>query len=274
MTSGHTEPGSEPGWRIIEAAVRSARGHLGDALLSAYAIGSLAHGGFREWVSDVDLALLTDDRTGLGMADVVEQVASNLAGRGELGGRLSVFHAPWVSFGEPPAEARFPPIDRYDLVHYGVLIDGTDLRRRYARAPAPREIREQAVDSALRRLTRPRLERDVDDLVTGRVTVRGATKLVLWPVRLEHVCDTGAATGNAEAVAHYARRTEARHGALVREALGWRERGVIADPTRALSRIRVEIADLHAEIFERLGEDGELPRQIEIRERAHELGGE
>src|ERR1700753_2960027 len=111
------------GWEVIDAAVAAAEERLGARLLSAYAIGSLSHGGFAPAVSDVDLALLTGEPVD-DMASIVEEVQDEWAGRGKLGPRLSVFHAPWGEFSDPPAGARFPPIDRFDLVRYGILVGG------------------------------------------------------------------------------------------------------------------------------------------------------
>lgn len=41
---------------VLADAVAAYRVVLGDRLVAAYALGSLAHGGFSELVSDVDLA--------------------------------------------------------------------------------------------------------------------------------------------------------------------------------------------------------------------------
>jgi hypothetical protein len=269
------EPGSEEGWLVIDAAVRSARDRLGDGLLSAYAIGSLAHGGFSPAVSDVDLALLTDD--GVVVARDVREISARVVADVRAGGlaladRLSIFHSPWAAFRDPPAEARFPPIDRYDLVHFGILVDGTDHRPTYAVAPTADEIREQAVAWALGRVTPTQLAADLCQLEDGGVTVHDATKLVLWPVRLQHVCDTAEASGNAAAVDHYLELPGARHRSLVRDALAWRDLSVVQDPGAVLRRIAGEIHDLHAEVFGRLGDRPDLPRRDELARRSQELG--
>jgi predicted nucleotidyltransferase len=266
------EPGTEDGWAVIDAAVAAARTRLGDGLLSAYAIGSLAHGGFAVAVSDVDLALLTDERADRDTRAVVAAIAADVAARElALSGRLSVFHAPWVRFTDPPDDARFPPIDRYDLVRYGVLVDGEDLRDRYAAAPGADEIRAQAVASALGRVTAQRLAAEMRQLADDGVTVHDATKMVLWPVRLQHVCDTGAATGNRASVEHYLALPDARHRALVADALSWRELPAIPDPGAALRRITDEIRDLHAETFLRLSDRPDVPRHGELAARGQQI---
>jgi hypothetical protein len=266
------EPGTEEGWRVIDAAVRSAQSRLGDDLLSAYAIGSLAHGGFRPAVSDVDLALLTDDRPARNMVQIAAAVTADVCGSAhQLGGRLSVFHAPWTAFGDPPPDARFPPIDRYDLVRYGILVHGVDLRATHATLPTADAVREHAVDSALRRVTPALLAEDLEQLAAGDITVHDATKLVLWPVRLQHVCDSGQATGNADAVAHYRQLPDAHHRSLAQDALGWRDLPALPNPLDALERITEEIEDLHAEVFQRLGNQPSIPRHRELAERSRQL---
>jgi predicted nucleotidyltransferase len=267
-----TEDRERAGWEVIDAAVAAAEERLGDRLLSAYAIGSLAHGGFAPAVSDVDLALLTRAPVDE-MAAVIEEVQAEVAGRLELGARLSVFHAPWDEFDDPPEGARFPPIDRFDLVRYGILVAGTDLRDEQATLPGAEEIRGQAVDSALRRVTPEQLGADLEQLAAGGVSVHDATKAVLWPIRLQHVCDVGEATGNADAVAHYLSLPDARHGALAQDALGWRDLDAVPDPDEALGRVETEIRDLHVEVFGRLGARPDVPRRDEPIERADLLSG-
>ena len=44
------------GERVLADAVEAYRVALGGRLVAAYALGSLAHGGFSELVSDIDLA--------------------------------------------------------------------------------------------------------------------------------------------------------------------------------------------------------------------------
>jgi hypothetical protein len=259
-----------PGWDVIEAAVVAAEERLGDRLASAYAIGSLAHGGFAPAVSDVDLALLTGEPVDE-IADVVEEIQDEVAGTWELGARLSVVHAPWAEFGDPPEGARFPPIDRFDLVRYGILVGGTDLRGAHATLPGAEEIRGHAVESALRRVTPERLDADLDQLAAGGVSVPDATKAALWPIRLQHVCDIGQATGNADAVAHYVALPDAGHSALAQDALAWRDLSAIPDPEDALARIDGEIRDLHVKVFRRLGTRTEIPRRDDLIERADQL---
>ncbi len=270
MDTVSKEDRERPGWDVIDAAVAAAEERLEDRLASAYAIGSLAHGGFAPAVSDVDLALLTGGPVE-DMTAIVEEIQDEVAGTWELGSRLSIFHAPWAEFDDPPEGARFPPIDRFDLVRYGVLVGGSDLRGAYATLPGAGEIRAHAIESALRRVTPEQLDADLGQLAADGVNVRYATKAVLWPIRLQHVCDIGQVAGNADAVAHYVSLPDAAHGELAQDALGWRDRRAVPEPDVALARIDAEVRDLHVEVFRRLGARAEIPRRDELIARADQL---
>ncbi|MBS1845232.1 MAG: hypothetical protein JST53_12520, partial [Actinobacteria bacterium] len=139
------EPGTEAGWRVIDAAVDAARRSLGDALVSAYAIGSLGHGGFSAAASDVDLALLTSDSTeGPPDVEVIEGEVELALPESPVAERLSVFHVPWSQFASPPTGSRFPAIDRRDLMQSGVLVFGEDLRDDHGVEPPAEEILDHA----------------------------------------------------------------------------------------------------------------------------------
>jgi predicted nucleotidyltransferase len=262
-------PGTEGGWAVIDAGVRSAGRALGDALVSAYAIGSLAHGGFSAASSDVDLALLTSD-----MADgdmPVEQISREVERElpGPLSERLSVFHVSWSRFASPPPAARFPSIDRLDLMRSGILVLGEDLRGRFGIEPAPDEVPEQAVSAALARHDPARLRAEIATLTPTTIDGRTASKLILWPVRPLHTADTVEAAGNDDAVAHYREGTPApRHLPLVEAALSWRGRDGIPEPEPAPAALRSEAIPLYAEIYGRLTRNGDLPHTEAIAARA------
>ncbi len=259
---------------MIDAAVASARRRLGTELVSAYAIGSLAHGGFSVAASDVDLALLTSGDADSQNAEVVMSICGDVrtAVGGELSERLSIFHVPWRLFGAPPRGSRFPAIDRQDLVRSGVPVHGEDLRTQFAALPAEEEILEQAIGSALQRHTPQSLSAEISRLSPTAVDVRGASKLVLWPIRLLHVAETAAATGNDDAVKHYAGIAGAAHLRLARLALQWRRAGEVADPATAHAALTADLFALHHEIFKRLSQHPRLPHTSELAVRASEFG--
>jgi hypothetical protein len=256
---------------VIDAAVGAARGQLGDGLLSAFAIGSLGHGGFSAEASDVDLALLTADLAA-GAVDV-DAIAGETRREVEdpLAERLSVFHAAWSSFAAPRDEDRFPAIDRLDLMRSGVLVFGEDLRASHGAEPAAEEVIANSIASALRRNTPDALRAEVEALSAEEIDGRTTPKLVLWPVRLLHTIDTASAAGNEEAAAHYRDLDDPppRHWPLVEASLRWRA-GDVGDGTEALAALRSELLPLYAEIYGRLA-GREVPRADEIAVRAEEL---
>jgi hypothetical protein len=86
------------GWEVMDAGLARAVTGFGPRLEAAFAIGSLAHGGFARAASDVDMALILSELTPLDGALVQEigaavktMVASPLAHR------LSVFWSTWSS---------------------------------------------------------------------------------------------------------------------------------------------------------------------------------
>ena len=77
---------------ILTSAVAAYRAALGQRLVSAYALGSLAHGGFSPLVSDIDLGLIIADPVQPGDADTITGIADIERAKGSsLAERLSVF---------------------------------------------------------------------------------------------------------------------------------------------------------------------------------------
>jgi hypothetical protein len=260
------------GWEVIEAGAEAARRGLGGGLMSAYAIGSLGHGGFSAAVSDVDLALLTADGVTVDVEAIEREVRAGLPGSTPAG-RLSVFHAPWSRFGAPGEEDRFPAIDRRDLMRSGVLAFGEDLRGRFGVEPADAEVLGNSIDSALIRFTPDGLRRQIEELDAAGIDPLTTHKLVLWPVRLLHTIDTASAAGNDEAADHYRALADPppAHLAVVEMALAWRRTGELSDRDAALATLRAELLPLYAEIYGRLEGRGDLPRAAELADRAAEF---
>jgi hypothetical protein len=240
------------GWAVIAAAVAAARARLGEELAAAYAIGSLAHGGFAPAASDVDLALLTEGDAPIGdaVAAVVAEVAAAAAAGGReggLGARLSVFHAPWRRLGDPPSGARFPAIDRLDLLDHGVLVAGREVRDPAAR-PAAATVIDEAVAFTAARLDVAQLDALIADAAAGRATVRQTTKLVLAPVRLAVLVEHRRVMGNADAADLYA----GAHAALVHHAVAWRDAAILPPPAALSARLADGLRALHVEQLTRV----------------------
>jgi hypothetical protein len=128
------EADADLGEAVLARAVPAYRAALGSRLLAGYALGSLAHGGFSALVSDVDLGLIR-------------------AGGSALDQRLSVFWGTPATLGGQRRGGRFPPLDRLDLLEYGRLLTGQDLRSAAAR-PDPAELLVAGAEFALGHIAR------------------------------------------------------------------------------------------------------------------------
>jgi len=263
---------SADGRRVIDAGVEAAGRQLGEGLVSAYAIGSLGHGGFSPDASDVDLALLTAELPPgrLDVEAIAREVRETVPG--PLAERLSIFHVAWSRFAAPPPESRFPAIDRRDLMQSGVLVSGEDLRAEFGAEPPNEEVLEHSVAAALVRYGPGALEAELAALTPEQIDARSTPKLVLWPVRLLHTVDTAKAAGNDEAVAYYRDGTDVapEHLPLVEAALAWRA-GDTGDGTEALAALRAELIPLYAEIYGRLAGRADIPHADRLAARAAEF---
>jgi predicted nucleotidyltransferase len=99
---------------------------LGDELLGAYLIGSLAHAGFNRRYSDIDIALVTTAGLSPQALDRLRREA--LALSADWGPKVSIFWADrHFSVG------RFPPLDRIDYLDHAVAL----MERECVRPPRP-----------------------------------------------------------------------------------------------------------------------------------------
>ena len=62
---------------LLAQSVDAFRAALGDRLVAAYALGSLAHGGFSALVSDVDLGLILADPVQSRDGETIEAIAES-----------------------------------------------------------------------------------------------------------------------------------------------------------------------------------------------------
>jgi len=120
---------------------------LGAVLVEAYKLGSLAHGGFSNIYSDIDVGLLLNsDQPPKRMSELIAEAKLLDA---EYGKKLSVF------WGNPEFRwGRLPNLDRLDLLDHGVpLLTGH--KPKFPR-PTKDEIREELLRS-IEKSWKPRL---------------------------------------------------------------------------------------------------------------------
>jgi hypothetical protein len=270
---------NEGGFAVLREAVTRYRAVLGDRLVAAYALGSLAHGGFSPLVSDVDLGLVlagpiepSDLPTIGAVADAVK------AGGTVLHERLSVFWGTPETLAGRAEGGRFPPLDRLDLLENGLLVDGTECRQGLTR-PDPAELLVEgaafALDflgpghatgrpasSALGSLT-PAGNEVIEEIREPELLIkqgpRHLTKIVLFPIRFLYTAATGRVGTNHAAVDYYLANPEAVAPALAAAGLHWRvvppddEPGAVALLERELRPLYLEYIDDHTVRLEDIG---------------------
>ena len=222
------------GEAVLARAVSAYRAALGSRLIAGYALGSLAHGGFSPLVSDVDLGLILGDPVRPKDRMTIGKVSHSVrAGGSALEQRLSVFWGTPATLQGRDRGGRFPPLDRLDLLEYGRLLTGTDVRSAVAR-PDRTELLVAGAEFALGYLD--------DDVLTeirtpSRLVSRGprrVTKIVLFPVRFLFTAETGQVGTNSLAARHYMASPDAPATSLVTAALAWRLEPPADDEATAL----------------------------------------
>jgi hypothetical protein len=243
------------GQAVLAEAVSAYRQALGGRLVAAYALGSLAHGGFSPLVSDIDLCVVLADPLIPSDAETVQGVAETVkAGGSTLHERLSVFWGTPSTLRGEQAGGRFPPLDRLDLIEHGLLLSGEDIRQDLA-APSRDDLLVAGAEFALDFLAgigatadlagravgslRPADHDAVEQLRQPDVLltrgVRHVTKLVLFPVRFLYTAETGLVGTNQSAADHYrAAFPVAPATNLVAAALSWRSAPPDRGPAEAL----------------------------------------
>jgi hypothetical protein len=220
--------GGPEGERVLAEAVEAYQVALGGRLLSAYALGSLAHGGFSELVSDLDLGLILSDPSVSADASMIQVVADAQKGKGSpLHRRLSVFWGTPATLRGERKGGRFPALDRLDLIENGRLLAGSDDARAGLPRPGLRELIVTGAEFALDYLGKGAIEETRSPELLIAHGVRRLTKLVLFPVRFLYTAATGRIGTNDAAAADYLSDGQAPSSRLVAAALAWRT----AEPT-------------------------------------------
>ena len=212
------------GEKVLTTAVAKAEDTWGDRLVAAYALGSLAHGGFSIHVSDVDLGLILSDPVDGRDAERIDDLATGVKGSGiPLAERLSVFWGSLATLSGHATGGRFPPLDRLDLKQFGRLLAGRDIRDQLL-TPSLRELVVEGAEFALRVLSRPdvmvQLKNPEALAASNLVTI---TKRVLFPVRFVFTAGTGEVGMNHSAVEYFSTATAGPAVQLAKMALEWRD---------------------------------------------------
>ncbi|NKQ59261.1 hypothetical protein HFP15_41135 [Amycolatopsis sp. K13G38] len=258
--------------RILLTTVEVAREVFADRLSAAYALGSLAHGGFAPLVSDLDIALILDELTS-GTEAEIQRVRQQAVARaaGPLAERLSIFWTDWDGVRRGRGRTgRLPEIDRLDLLDQGRLLHGAD-GRDGATPPEHAKLVSDAAEFACTWFDDARIALLHEPRRLVAAGPRPVTKAALFPMRFRYTLATGRIGHNADAAGWYA-----AHGAypeLAEAAMRWREHGLDDTADDVLQRC---LTGVHEEFFDAydqaLTAAGQHTLAARLRERARLIG--
>jgi len=232
---------------VLAAAVSIASDVFGPHFVAAFAIGSLAHGGFAPLASDVDLALILREvsaATGRKVQEVKSRaVKCSPSGLTE---RLSIFWSDWAGVRDTPGQhCRLPAVDRLDLIDAGRLLCGSDQRS----GATPPDRLTLLIEGAQFACTKfddrylAALQR-TKDLVAGGP--RPTTKAVLFPIRFLYTLASGQIGRNDHAVGWYVEH--GAHPRVAQAAMLWRHEGIV-DLDEAVGILDRELVGVYEEFF-------------------------
>jgi len=219
----------------LQAVAVCAQHLFGPRLVSVYAIGSLAHGGFSPDVSDVDVALILSDPLEVGDPSKIDEIYARLHESGTaFARRVSVFWGSVATLSGHAAGGRFPAADRADLRQSGRLLCGRPMRDRVLPVDLDELVTEGA-ELALDKLATPQVIALLSDSAAlAEGDVRRLTKWILFPVRLLFTARTAQVAGTETAVDHLGSTSSGAPVRLARAALSWRHTSPRRRNTRPL----------------------------------------
>ncbi len=139
-----------------------------------------------------------------------------------LSGRLSVFWGSVATLSGQATGGRFPPLDRLDLIRYGRLLKGRDIRDQFT-TPSTEELVIVGAKFALRVLAKPEVTEQLKAPKTfAESDLIPLTKRILFPVRFFFTAGTGEVGMNDLAVEYYCQNVDGPAAHLAQTALEWR----------------------------------------------------
>ena len=236
----------EIGNAVLHAALCRVQAMFGGRLVAAYALGSLAHGGFSSHVSDVDLGLVLADPLGAADAEAIASLNAGVKVTGlPLADRLSLFWGSPESLAGVTEGGRYPPVDCLDLIENGRLLAGRDIRAMVKR-PTTVSMVLSAAAMSLKNMATPQVVAELREPAgLIRAGVRPLTKRVLFPVRFLYTARTGCVGTNDAAVEHLLSVEGGPAADLARQAYAWRSAPYAAEDPGVARVVRAGLLPLY-----------------------------
>jgi predicted nucleotidyltransferase len=174
----------------VRRVAENFRSQLGSSLVEAYRIGSLAHGGFSEIYSDLDVGLILS--CPIPPTEIDRMIAAAQALDDNYGVKLSIF------WGNPGLDwGRLPALDRLDLLDHGVPL--LHNRRADFRRPSKDEVRQQ-LRQTIERSWKPKINELSRLRQLAPENRKPYVRAILYPARLIFSWDNLAVDSNDRAV--------------------------------------------------------------------------
>ena len=175
---------------FVNRVARFFQAKLDSSLVDAYKLGSLAHGGFSNIYSDIDVGLLLNcSEAPVRMAEVIADAKTLDA---EYGRKLSIF------WGNPEFTwGRLPNLDRLDLLDHGMPL--LNSHKPEFRRPTKQEIRDELLRS-IERSWKPRLPELNALTELAPANRKPYIRAILYAARLIYSWDNLAMESNDRAV--------------------------------------------------------------------------
>ena len=236
----------EIGNAVLHAALCRVQAMFGGRLVAAYALGSLAHGGFSSHVSDVDLGLVLADPLGAADAEAIASLNAGVKVTGlPLADRLSLFWGSPESLAGVTEGGRYPPVDCLDLIENGRLLAGRDIRAMVKR-PTTVSMVLSAAAMSLKNMATPQVVAELREPAgLIRAGLRPLTKRVLFPVRFLYTARTGCVGTNDAAVEHLLSVEGGPAADLARQAYAWRSAPYAAEDPGVARVVRAGLLPLY-----------------------------
>ena len=209
---------------FAHALVPSYRAQLGERLIGAYLIGSLAHDGFNHRYSDIDVVLITEDGLDAATLTALRSLAAERDAK--LGQKLSLF---WSD--RRFTTGRLPPLDRSDYIDHAIVL--TERERVLPLRPTLDEIRVYLKGAPFSTwIENAHRFAQMDVLTPG--DHKAFIRTLLYPARLVYSWTTGRMASNDEAVTFTCEhRPPGMNTNILTKALACRE--AAADPDALFS---------------------------------------
>lgn len=200
---------------------------FGNRLVSTYALGSLAHGGFSAKMSDIDfLVILADPINSESDTALIAEIKKIAESRNlPLANRISIF---WSSINElqnVKGQGRMPAVDKLDFILNAKLLSGKDIRDVEIPRPTQFDLDISGVTFITEVFFSDHFRLYIIDPYENILKKQDAialVKTILFPARLLYTLETGKIGDNKSSAEYYLNNHQNEYAQWIKKAYRWR----------------------------------------------------